>query len=326
MPLSTHASITTNPTYASTLIPTLWAGKMNVKFYQNTCLSEVTNTDWEGEIKAMGDKVVINNIPDVTVSDYVAGTGLTYATPVPSKVEMNIDKAKSFSINVPDVYEVQAKPKLLGMYTDQGAIQSKIAIENDVFFASYNGGVAANKGATAGVKTGAYNLGTDAAPIAVAGSATALLNAILAMAAVLDEQNVPSEGRFLMLSPFDRMVLMNSDLKQVQITGDSASMLRTGKIGMIDRFNVYVSNLLPQGNLNRVVVSGLTDPATGGTNTSAKRRTVLAGHKSAITFASQFSKVEDLPNPNDFGRLVRGLNIYGSLVAKPEALALALVA
>ena len=46
---------------------------------------------------------------------------------------------------------------------------------------------------------------------------------------------------------------------------------------------------------------------------------------SAITFASQIAKVESLPNPNDFGTLVRGLNVYGYKVVKPEALAMALV-
>ena len=50
----------------------------------------------------------------------------------------------------------------------------------------------------------------------------------------------------------------------------------------------------------------------------------MAGHKSAITFASQITKVESLQNPNDFGTLVRGLNVYGYEVIKPEALALAL--
>ena len=52
----------------------------------------------------------------------------------------------------------------------------------------------------------------------------------------------------------------------------------------------------------------------------------MAGHKSAITFASQIAKVETLQNPNDFGQLVRGLNVYGYNTIKPESLAMALVA
>jgi hypothetical protein len=71
------------------------------------------------------------------------------------------------------------------------------------------------------------------------------------------------------------------------------------------------------------------NPNTGtdATLTSAlKRHAVIAGHKAAITFASQIAKVESLQNPNDFGTLVRGLNVYGTQVAQANALALLQVA
>ena len=52
----------------------------------------------------------------------------------------------------------------------------------------------------------------------------------------------------------------------------------------------------------------------------------IAGHKSALTFASQIAKVESLQNPNDFGTLVRGLNVYGNTIASGNALAALVVA
>ena len=45
----------------------------------------------------------------------------------------------------------------------------------------------------------------------------------------------------------------------------------------------------------------------------------------AIAFASQMAKTETLRNPTDFGDLVRGLNVFGHKVVKPEALALLIV-
>jgi hypothetical protein len=45
-----------------------------------------------------------------------------------------------------------------------------------------------------------------------------------------------------------------------------------------------------------------------------------------MTFASQITKTESLQNPNDFGSLVRGLNVFGHKMIKPESWALALVA
>ena len=73
----------------------------------------------------------------------------------------------------------------------------------------------------------------------------------------------------------------------------------------------------------------LTNPNTGTSSASGgalARHVILAGHKSAITFASQIAKVESLQNPNDFGTLVRGLNVYGTQVTQPNGLALLVAA
>jgi hypothetical protein len=142
---------------------------------------------------------------------------------------------------------------------------------------------------------------------------------------VLDEANVPETDRWLVITPTERQVLMQSNLAQAQFMGDSASVLRNGKIGMIDRFTVYVSNLVPRGAAGKTYMNPNT--ATDSTLSSAlKRHAVIAGHKSAITFASQIAKVESLQNPNDFGTLVRGLNVYGTQVAQTNGLALLQVA
>jgi len=111
---------------------------------------------------------------------------------------------------------------------------------------------------------------------------------------------------------------MQSNLAQAYVTNDSQSILRSGFIGTIDRFKVYVSNQLPSANAN--------EDYDGNTNSSVARSALIACHKTAITFASQITKVENLPNPTDFGTLVRGLNVYGYKVIKPEALALAQIA
>jgi len=128
------------------------------------------------------------------------------------------------------------------------------------------------------------------------------------------------------MTPQQRNALMSSNIAQAYFTGDSSSVVRTGKIGMLDRFEVYVSNLLPRGDASKALVSGLDDPAGGGAATAAKRALMVAGHKSACTFAAQVSKTETIRNQNDFGDIVRGLNVYGRKVVKPEALVVATMA
>ena len=89
-------------------------------------------------------------------------------------------------------------------------------------------------------------------------------------------------------------------------SGDSVSIKRNGQVGMIDRFTIYRTN-----NLTKVTNGG------GGANTVF---TCLFGHKAATTFATQLLKNEMIPNPDGFGMLHRGLQVYGYKVVKPEAL------
>ena len=153
-----------------------------------------------------------------------------------------------------------------------------------------------------------------------------MLNAILQMSSTLDEQNVPEDGRWLIISPRDRQLLMQTDIAQAYFTGDQSSTIRSGKIGMLDRFTVYVSNLLPKGAAGKALVAGLSATSGGATLSNAKaRRMMVAGTSHACSFASQISKTEPLRNQTDFGDIVRGLAVYGRKVVKDEALVTAIV-
>jgi hypothetical protein len=324
----TNGDFTTSPTYTGSFIPTLWSGKLLAKFYQNTMLAEITNTDYEGELRNKGDTIRIRTAPSITINDYTgAGSTLTTEVPTPIFQDMVVDQAKYFSVQTNDVLAQQADMDLMNMFTDDAAKQMKIVIEDEVFFNNFitEGPAAANSGATAGALSGAYDLGTDLAPIDTS-TANNLLECILRMSAAMDEQNIPEDGRWLILTPYDRQILMRSDIAQAYFSGDASSTIRTGKIGMLDRFTVYVSNLLPRGDAGKALVSGLTDPATGGAVGSALvRRTMIAGTKHANSFAMTISKTEPLRNQTDFGDIVRGLAVFGRKVVKPDAMVVAQV-
>lgn len=299
--------------YSGTFIPTLWSGKLAQKFYAATVFGEIANTDWQGDITGMGDSVIINTIPTITINNYSIGQNLAYEIPAPSTITLTISKGKYFGVNVNNVLELQAKPKLMDVFTNDAAMQMKIAVDTDVLLGTFNQGAATNQGATAGKISASFNLGTDLAPVTL--TAANILQSITALSSVLDEANVPETDRWLVISPTERQILMQSNLAQAQFMGDPSSILRNGKIGMIDRFTVYVSNLLPRAAAGQSY--------TGTAVASAlKRHAIMAGHKSAITFASQIAKVESLQNPNDFGTLIRGLNVYGYKVVQADGLAL----
>lgn len=320
------APFNTTPSYSGTFIPAVWSAKMNAKFYAASTFADVSNTDWQGEISGMGDKVIINTAPTITVSDYVAGTSLTYQAPTPETQELIIDKGKYFAFQVNDVLEYQSKPNLIDMFSADAAEQMRTKIDSNCWYNTFSGAAAANKGATAGAKSGSYDLGTDLAPIAL--TKDNVLQKILELSSVLDEQNVPESDRWLVIDPFTRSLLLQSNLAQAQFMGDSTSIVRNGLIGSIDRFKVYVTNQLPKA------VAGATTPWLSGDGTEnsvtsasgLKRRALIAGHKSALTFASQITKMETVRNPNDFGDFIRSLNVYGFKCVKSESLATLIVA
>lgn len=309
-----YTSGSTSDAYAANFIPEVWSGKLQVKFYKSTVLGEITNNDWEGEIKGQGDKVHIRTIPTITIRSYTKGQNLTSEVPQSTPLELLIDKGKYFAVVLDDVDAVQADVKLMDMFTNDASQQMKISIDGDVLGSVYADAATANKGATAGAISGDINLGATGAPRQC--TSANVLDMILDMGQVLDEQNVPEDGRWVVIPAWMASLVKRSDLKQAYLTGDSVTPLRNGKIGMIDRFTVYVSN-----NLAKVTDLG-SDAAAGGTGGAADASAwrILAGTRDAISFASQITNVESLRAQSTFGNIMRGLNVYGYKVTKPEAL------
>ena len=95
-----------------------------------------------------------------------------------------------------------------------------------------------------------------------------------------------------------------SDLKNANLTGDTVSPLRNGRLGMIDTFTLYKSNLL----------------ATTNDGAAAATTCIIFGTNHAITFATQLIENENMKNPFAFGTLFRGLQVYGYKVVKGTAL------
>lgn len=318
----------TSTAASGSFIPTIWSKKLAQKFYTATVFAEIANTDWAGEIKAMGDKVVINTVPTLSVNRYVVGQGLTYEVPTPSTIELTVDQGLYFAFQVNDVIEYQSAPNLMDTFSNEASMQMKVKVDSTALFnlslvSTYGTPATGNYGATAGVKSGSYALGTNTAPVTLTGAN--VLSMLTNLSGVLDEQNVPETDRWLLIDPYTRSLLLQSNLAQAQFMGDSQSVVRNGKIGTIDRFTTYVTNNLPRGAANAAMASGDGTETTGATHTAA-RRLLIAGHKSAFTFASQITKTEQVRNPYDFGDYIRCLNVFGFKATKPEAFAIAYVA
>lgn len=301
---------TSNNLQSTGFIPEIWSGKLVERFYASTVLAAISNTDYEGEVRNQGDTVNIRTKPIITIRDYLADGDLTVDRPTGSRLQLSIDKGKYFNLALDDVMRIQSDIDLLSVWADDAAERFKIVIDTDVLRGILGQPVAANRGTTAGAISGNINLGVTGTPLAVVANSPItgqvdILNVILRMGQALDEQNIPETGRWLVLPTWAATLIKRSELRQAYLSGDGMSILRNGRLGMIDRFTLYTSNLLPAG-----VAGGL----------AAGETAFYAGHAHGLTFASQFTKMETLRSERSFSDLIRGLQIYGYRVLDGTAL------
>jgi hypothetical protein len=266
-------------------------------------LAAISNTDYEGEIKAHGDTVNIRTTPELTIRDYEKGMTLTVENPDKQKIQLLIDKGEYFAAVEDDVDKVQSDIVLMDTWSKDASERMKIKIDTRVLTDILPGISALNKGATAGRISGNINLGTTGTPVAI--TKDNVLDFIVDLGTVLDEANAPEASRFLVIPAKMAGMIKKSDLQDASLSGDAQSIVRNGRLGMIDRFTVYISH-----NLN---------VASGG------KFSVVAGHKMGLTFASQMTEMETIRSESTFGNIIRGLQVYGYKVVKPEALAQGIV-
>ena len=296
------------PAYSGSFIPEIWSTKLIALYYDATVLNQITNTEYEGEIRNHGDKVIIRTQPTIAIRNYQIGMPLQTDFPAGGTVELLIDKGKYWQTAIDDVVRKQQDIDQMRMWAENAAESLKIALDSEVLAYLPANVHASNTGATAGRISGNVNLGTTTAAIAL--TAANVLEVVLRLGQVLDEQNVPETGRFLVMPFWATTLLKLSDIKNASLTGDDTSPLRNGMVGRIDRFTVFNSNLLP------------VNPSPGATDW---RSVILAGHKDAATFATQLTKTETLRAQSTFGDIMRGLLVYGYKMIKSEAMTVAYV-
>jgi len=289
-------------------VPIVYTKKVLRNFYESSVFSQICNTDYEGEIKAQGDKVVIRKTPEMTVKPYKVGTAITYEIPEADSTELMVDLGMYSAFQIDDVDKAQSDLPLINMFAKDAGERIRIETDREVLEYLSTGAAATNAGNWAGAISGnqvdtGINIGSVATPVAI--TAANATDYIVWLNQVLDEANIPMEGRFVVVPAGYCTALKTSDLKAANITGDSTGVIRTGLVGMIDRMHVYQNNNLPVG-----VAGGL----------AAGETAIIAGTKEASSFAANITKTDTLKIPNSFGEYWRTLFVYGRGVVQSTAL------
>lgn len=299
MAFPTSAGILSN---SGTLIPEVWSAKIIANLYAASVVPAISNVDYEGDIRQLGDTVHIRRDPVIQIRDYRKGDKLIYDDPETNITDLLIDKGKAWSFKDHDTDKAQANYKYQSRWTQAAADNMRVHIDTLVLADVYADAHADNKGSAAGAISSSYNMGVSGTPLQV--TKTNVLDILIDASSVLKEQNADSMDRWVVIPTWMAGMIKKSDLKDTSLTGDDISPLRNGKIGKIDEMDIYSSNLL----------STVTDGGNLCFN-------AMFGHKSALTFATQLIENEGpMRSPEFFGDLYRGLQVFGYKVVRPEVL------
>lgn len=292
------------PQLAGIVSPSLFSGILTVKYYQLDLVSKIANTNYEGEIKQLGSEVVIRKIGDTTVRPYTKNGVTTMENIQPSKDTLEINKGQYFYGKIDSVDEFQSDMDYAEKYAEDGVQVVRKVVNDDVFAVLPTTAAAANAGTAAGLESGDIDLGVTGAPLSV--TASNILDLIVERAGVVaDEQNWPEDERWLVVPAWMAGRLKNSDLKNASVMGDPKSVLRNaGRLGMIDRFEVYATNSIK------------------GAIVGAHREfNVTFGHKAAFTFAQQFVETVYFDKlEGTAGKAVRSIMVYGHKTLNPAGI------
>ncbi len=285
-------------------IPWIWAKMVNVKYYDKTFISEVTNNKFVADINDVGDKVIIQTRPDVTIKKLPKGAKTDMEFLTSPSVEFNLDRSTYWYFGLSEVDMRQFNINMLNEGDIDAAEKLKKFTEQEFLTETPAQAAAANQGLTAGAKTAAFSLGTSGTPITL--SKTNILDYLVSLQTIGEEQNWPEEegANWIILPPIFCNLIQRSDLKGVNMTGDSETPLRRGRLGILGNMTIYKSNLY----------TSITDGGKSCYN-------LLFGNKDAVCFGTKIISMDHFEKLENFvGQAMRGVSLYGFNTVKPEGL------
>ena len=331
--------------------PIIYSKKVQLAFRKAATVGDITNSDYFGEISAQGDTVRIIKEPEISVQSYARGTQITAQDLDDEDFQLVVDKSNYFAFKMDDIEEAHSHVNFMDLATDRAAYrladqydqevlgylsgfkQSALHAKADTANDTVNGTKAVT---TAGsdelltsmkLKKGDFgNITTSSAgdhsiPLAARlPGATALPTAtaspamvVARMKRLLDQQQVDTQGRWLVIDPVFMELLSDEDSRFMNGDYGESGGLRNGLvINNFHGFRLYSSSNLP--------AVGTGPGTTGSANQNSNFGVIVAGHDSAVATAEQINKTETYRDPDSFADIVRGMHLYGRKILRPEAI------
>ena len=283
--------------------------KQVLNFFRKASVAEaITNTDYAGEINNFGDSVRIIKEPSITIATYDRGATPTATKLTDAEVTLVVDIANAFKFVVDDIESNMSHVNWRDVATSSAAYALRDAFDEGVIATMFSGVSASSPNHILGsdsatdLAAGTFD-GTGNLDIGFGSSEHDPIDVLSHMARLLDEQNVPEEGRWFLANPEFYEVLVQSSSKLLSVDYNAGQgSIRNGLVtsGKLRGFNMYKTNNI-----------------ASTTNAAGK---CIGGHISSTATAQTITTTEVIRDPDSFGDIVRGLHVYGSKVLRGEAL------
>ncbi len=326
--------------------PIIYSKQAQIALRRAAVTNAITNNSYFGEIANQGDTVRIQKEPDVTVNALQRHTGISVEKLDDSDFSLTIDQANYFAFKMDDIEEQFSNVDFTSLAADRAAYKMADSMDTDVL--SYLSGhtaagafitTSAGDKQTTETATGEYIAAnhldaTDFGSLTISGTATAgdsvplaprlpgatalssttvsPLTVLARMARKMDQANVDSRGRWVVLDPVFIEMLKDEDSRMLNADFGGAGLQNGLVLNNIHGFRVYQSNALP--------AAGTGAGTSGTTAQSTNYGVVVAGQDDAVASAEQINKVENYRDPDSFADIVRGMHLYGRKILRPEAL------
>ena len=273
--------------------------------------NNMTNSDWEGEIKSAGDTVHICT-PDA--SNIVIGEGVVPEVNdvYPKTMTLTIDKTKSFQFKFNDIEQAQSQFNMMEGYMSIANERMMIEVNKELELEVLNNAEVPNVGTNAaGFQATSATINTFFNRL----KKTLMANKALSPAGFYTfkgnkEQALQLNAVVTIGTGLFEQLVNSTQLTHPTVQGDD--ILYKGVVGQIAGMQIFVDTLL-DGIKQTECANHYADEAN-------KKFIAIAGTKMGITFAEQYNKVEKLRDPQTFADIGRALYLYGYKITNPKSL------
>ena len=277
---------------ASTIIPTFWSSVLLEDLRKELVFGSLTNSQYIGQVRYR-QTLKVFSVSDTKIADYSPDIGFPSGwepdrARTKEEMTLTIDQAKAFQFFIEDLEDRAVLVDLMSSIMRETTYSLRDVVDRYI----------ASK-----FEEGATPAFTDANKVEVVktlSSSYTLYDLLVDIDTLMNKNNVPQSGRWVVVSPEVRALLLKDSRFIANASSPQAYMnLVNGEVGQAAGFTIKMSNNIPY------------------TPDASANFRFYAGTNDALAFKYDVEKIETYRPENRFADAVKGLFVFGAKLIRP---------